>query len=179
MEVLPLPDRPNHTHTSTYTPCDYATARDLFEAARVAARDADEIMRKLALLESACSVRAQSYQQRISVGSQRDVMAPVDRYVEQEGRYARRLDEDNHLISVASAVLYGGADHTGGIASLLGGAYADVMWWRYCAGASWAEVARQCDRSERWCRDAVPVALDTAESYGWRRVVDGIGTAEQ
>jgi hypothetical protein len=138
MGGLPVPDRSDHatTNTHAYRPCDYATARDFFEAARVAARDADEIKRKLASLESKCYVRAQSYQPRISVGHQHDVMAPVDRYVEQQERYARRLDEDNHLVEVASSVLYGCADHTGGIASLLGGAYADAMWPRMPIGLS-------------------------------------------
>ena len=55
----------------------------------------------------------------------------------------------------------------------MGSAYADALWWRYCAGATWADVARGCRMSERWCRRAVETALETIDAFGMRRVAEG------
>ena len=105
-------------------------------------------------------------------------MRATDRRMDYEARCRRRLEEDYELIDVACDVIYGSDQSTGGVGAVLGSAYADALWWRYCAGATWPEVADGCGMSERWCRDAVGVAMDVIDSYGLSRMAEGRGLAE-
>lgn len=157
----------------------FGSARDLFEAVREASRDASEIRSRLSRLESACGLRAQRYDAPSSRGGAPDAMRAVDIYVDQEERLRRRQYEDYELIGLASSVIYGTSeDGNGGIQALLGPRQADAMWWRFCAAKPWQTVAAMVGASERWCRDAVRVSLDTVDSYGWRAVAEGAGVAE-
>lgn len=159
---------------------DYVMARDLFDAARDAALDADRIGGSLRRAEAACGLRGHAPTGLPGGrGGVHDPMAPVDRLVDQEERTRRRLEEDYELIDLACGVIYGtGQDGRGGVCALLGPATADALWWRYCGGAPWASVARHVGMSERWCVSAAAAALDVVDGYGWRRVADGVGTAE-
>lgn len=154
---------------------DYATARDLFDAARDAALDADRIGGSLRRAEAACGLRGHAPTGAPGGrGGVSDPMAPVDRLVDQEERTRRRLDEDYALIDLACGVIYGtGQDGRGGVCALLGPATADALWWRYCGGVSWAAVSRHVGMSERWCIEATAAAMDVVDGYGWRRVADG------
>lgn len=62
--------------------------------------------------------------------------------------------------------------------ALLGSAYVDVLFWRYCAGESWDGVARECGMSEKAARRYADVAIDAADAYGIARAMDGDGMAE-
>lgn len=159
---------------------EYQSASDLFEAAREAAADAERIGRDLGRAAAACGLRGHAPTGAPGGrGSASDPMAPVDRFLDQEARTRRRLDEDYALIDLACGVIYGtGQDGRGGVCALLGPATADALWWRYCGGAPWASVARHVGMSERWCISATAAALDVVDGYGWRRVAGGMGDAE-
>ena len=156
----------------------YQSARDLFEATREAARDADRISRTIARMESREGLHAQSYQPSVR-GGDHDASAATDARIDYEGRVRRRRDEDYALIDLACSVIYG-ADQvgSGGVSALLGPSYADALWWRYCAAATWPEVAAGTGMSERWCQQAVSLALDVVDAHGIERMVSGLGFAE-
>ena len=154
-------------------------ARDFFDSVYDAAREADRFSRAIARMESREGAKAQSYSERVSMGGDRDVMEPTDRRIDYEERCRRRREEDYALIDRACEVIYGREDQcSGGIGAILGSAYADALWWRYCAAAPWPDVAAGVGMSERFCRDAVRVAIDTIDAYGLDRVATGLGLAE-
>ena len=159
---------------------EYQSASDLFEAAREAAEDAERIGRDLGRAAAACGLRGHAPTGTPGGrGGASDPMAPVDRFLDQEARTRRRLEEDYALIDLACGVIYGrGQDGRGGVCALLGPATADALWWRYCGGVSWAAVSRHVGMSERWCIEATAAALDVVDGYGWQRVAEGVGTAE-
>lgn len=160
-------------------PEDYGngSARDFFEAVRDASRDAERTSRTIKAMESREGVRAQTYGPR-GRGGPHDAMAATDARMDYEARYRRRIEEDYRLIDAACDVIYGADQSTGGVGAILGAPYADVLWWRYCAAATWPEVAEGTGMSERWCRDAVGVAMDVVDSYGVARMARGLGLAE-
>lgn len=157
----------------------YSRTADLLEATREAALDAERIRRSLLRMEGREGVRAQSYEARGRSGHRADQMRATDERMDYEARMRRRQEDDYALIDLACDVLYGSEQTgSGGVTALLGPAYADCLWWRYCAAATWPEVADGCGMSERWCRDAVRAACDTIDAYGISRIVDGLGLAE-
>lgn len=155
----------------------YASARDFFEAVRDASMDAERTRRTIRRMESREGLHAQSYGPRPRGGTH-DTMARTDERMDYEERCRRRVDEDYELIDEACDVIYGADQSTGGVGALLGPAYADALWWRYCAAATWREVAAGVGMSERWCVGAVKAALDMVDSYGIGRMASGTGVAE-
>lgn len=158
---------------------EYADARDFFDAVRRAAVDAERIGRRLERMAAREGVRAQGYEAQ-GRGTRSDVNgtdATVGR-MDWEGRIAARREQDYALIDSACAVIYGN-DQTGmgGIASLLGSAAADAVWWRFCGAAQWREVAQRVEMSERWCRDQVAAAMDVCDAYGMEAMRCGLGVA--
>lgn len=154
------------------------SARDFFESVRSAAIDADSITRRIRAMESREGVRAQSYEARGRSSGAGDAMRATDARMDFEGRIERRREEDYRIIDAACSVIYGADQSTGGVGAILGAAYADALWWRFCAAATWPEVAEGTGMSERWCHDAVGVALDVIDSYGIERMAMGLGLAE-
>lgn len=153
------------------------TSRDFFESVREAALDAERTWRQLQAMESREGVKAQRYGARVQGGS-RDVMAATDARMDRERAWASRIERDYALIDEACAIIYG-IDNRGGIASLLGTATADAMFWRYCAAVTWPEVAKAVCYSEPWCYKAVAVALDMVDALGVEAVRAGRGGAEE
>lgn len=158
---------------------EYEDAREFFCAVRRAAADADRISRELARMEAAEGVRAQSYS-GCGHGSRTDVngrSATIAR-MDYERRVSRRRDEDYALVDAACDVIYGGGqDGMGGIDALMGSAVADMVWWRFCALASWDEVAAHCEMSVRRCQELVSAAMDLCDAYGIDAMRRGLGTA--
>ena len=156
----------------------YRSARDLFEAVRDAAIDAERIGRSVERMRARESVRAQGYRPRVSGGGHSDAMAATDARIDYEARVSARYEADLALVAYGASVAYGAGSCAGGVASLLTPAHADALYWRFCEAATWERTARECGASERWCRTAVPVALDQVDAYGFDRVRAGLGLAE-
>lgn len=158
---------------------DFRSAADLFDAARDAAIDAERRSRVIRRMESREGVRAQSYESHGRSGHRADAMAATDARIDYERRTRLARQSDYDLIDLACSVLYG-SDQTGagGVSAMMGPAWADCMWWRFCAAAPWAEVAAGCGMSEAWCRKVcVPAVLDMVDAYGCERIADGLGMA--
>lgn len=158
---------------------EYADARQFFGAVRRASADADRISRELERMEAAEGVRAQSYSGG-GHGSCADVNgrgATIAR-MDYERRVSKRREEDYALVDGACDVIYGsGQTGMGGIDALLGSAVADMVWWRFCACASWSEVAAHCELSVRRCQELVDMAMDTCDAYGVSAMREGLGKA--
>lgn len=152
------------------------TSRDFFESVREAALDAERTRRQLEAMESREGVKAQRYGTSVQGGTH-DVMAATDARIDRERAWAARIERDYALIDEACEIIYG-TDNRGGIASLLGTATADAMFWRYCAAVTWAEVARNVSYSRQWCYRAVAVAFELIDSAGVEAVMRGEGMAE-
>lgn len=152
------------------------TSRDFFESVREAALDAERTRRQLEAMESREGIKAQRYGASVQGGT-RDVMAATDARIDRERAWARRIERDYALIDEACEIIYG-TDNAGGIASLLGTATADAMFWRYCAAVSWDEVADAVNYSRPWCHRLVNVALEMVDALGVEKVKAGRGSAE-
>ncbi len=159
---------------------EYRDARDFFGAVREAALDADRISRRLARMEASEGPKGQSFDS-CGHGSAKDVngtSGTVAR-MDYERRVAARREADYALIDKACDVIYGaGQDGLGGIDALLGSAAADVMWWRYCAAATWDTVCAECGVKDSWARYTVERALDECDAYGMWGMTRGLGIAQ-
>ena len=156
----------------------YATARDMFEAAREAARDAERIRRQLAAMDGAAvTLGGQGFEGRVRSCPDPDrIGRAVASAVDMGERLRKRQDEDYRLIDAACAVLYG-TDSDAGLWALVGWR-ADAIYHHYLGLRTWAEVGALLGYSaEHCCREAM-AALETADAWGWRNVVQGMGGAE-
>lgn len=155
----------------------YASAEDLFEAARAAAR---ELGRDRAALERLSSRRVGGSSPIAGArGSGGDVnrTAASDAYMDYEGRVRDRMREDERLLELASAIAYG-RGRAGGVAAILGGAYADALYWRYVAAETWERVAEMCHVGRTTAVRYCAVALETVDAVGLEAAVAGTGSAE-
>lgn len=66
---------------------------------------------------------------------------------------------------------------TAGVAALLGSSYGDALTQRYIEGRPWQEVADKLGVSLSTARNRANAALDTIDSLGMARVMQGVGTA--
>lgn len=157
---------------------DFSCAKDFFDSVRDASIDYERTRKVIERMKTSEGVNAQSYTERVNATST-DVnrTCKIDARMDYESRVRQRMEDDLALIDMASNVIYG-AGSFGGIAALLGSAYADAMWWRFCAGGSWQETSAGSGMSERWCQEAVCTAIDQVDAYGMVRVVQGLGIAE-
>ncbi len=159
---------------------EYADAREFFSAVRSAALDADRISRTLAAMESAEGPKGQRFDP-CGHGAREDVNGTgrtVAR-MDYERRVQARREADYELIDRACSVIYGsGQQGLGGIDALIGSAAADVMWWRFCAGATWETVCRECGVKDSWARYTVERALDECDAYGMAAMAQGLGIAQ-
>ena len=155
----------------------YDSARDMFEAAREAALDAERIRRQLAAMESAdLSLGGGGFEPRVRSTPDPDRMGrAVASHMEQAERLLSRQEDDYRLIDAACTVLYG-TDSEAGLWALVGWR-ADALYHHYLALRTWAEVGELLGYSaEHCCREAM-AALETADAWGWRSVVEGRGQA--
>ena len=111
-------------------PYRFETARDLFEAARDAAIEARRASRQIREMElRAGSLGGGGFEPRVRSTPDPDRMgAEAARRAERTEMLESRMERDYALIDAATWVLYGSrVDGTGGIDSMLGTAYADVI----------------------------------------------------
>lgn len=153
----------------------HACARDFFEAARDAARDADRTARELAALDGGVpsgggfGPRVRSTPDPDRIG--RHVAGALDRRAMLEARQ----DEDYRLIDAACAVLYG-RDNRSGLYALVGWP-ADAIYHHYLALRTWEETARMLGYSVPHVRRQVMCALDLADANGQMWTELGVGMA--
>lgn len=161
------------TERDYLTTRDFLSARDFFEAVRDASIDANRISRRLAEMEASEGVRAQGYDAQ-GRGSGGDVngMRRTEARIDFERRVEARREADYDLIGRATSVIYG----DGQIG--MGGAVADVMWWRFCAAATWPEVCREAGVTDRWARQKAEQAMDMCDAYGMWGMIHGRSVAE-
>lgn len=157
----------------------YTCAVDLFEAARAASLDIESTRRKMERVEqmrAAEGMRAQSYE-AVGRGGVSDPTSRIDRRIDLEGIYERRLDEDYELVALADMVIYGRESGAAGVERLMGPDYADVLHFRYCAAETWGTVSDRVGKSASWCKIAAQAAIDQVDAYGIERMLSGTGVA--
>ena len=155
----------------------YRTAREFFEAAREAARDARRIGRQLDGMERrALALGGGGFEPRVRstpdpdrIG--RDVSAKVDN----AAILRERQEADYALIDAACAVLYG-PDNRSGLYALVGWP-ADAIFHHYLALRTWDEVADMMGYSAPHVRRQVSAALDVADANGQMWTELGVGSA--
>ena len=156
----------------------YATAREFFEAARSAAREADRIGRELAEMEaSADATGGGGFEPRVRSTPEPDRMASrVASKVDREGMLERRQDECYEVIDAACAVLYG-HDNRSGLYALVGWP-ADAIYHHYLALRTWEDAARLVGYSVRHVQSCVRVAFELADANGQMWTELGVGLAQ-
>jgi hypothetical protein len=157
----------------------HASAREYFEAAREAARDAERIRRQLAGMErKALALGGGGFEPRVRSTPDPDrIGRSVAAMVDHEEILTRRQDQDYRIIDAACAVLYG-HDDRGGLYALVGWP-ADAIYHHYLALRTWEETADLMGYSVRHTQRAVAWALDLADANGetWTRLGQGLAEA--
>lgn len=158
-------------------PYRFSCARELFEAAREASRDAERIRRQLDAMAERADGLGGGFGPRVSSTSEPDRMASrVASMVDLEERMRERQEQDYALIDLACKVLYGD-DSTGGLWSLVGWR-ADAIFHHYLGGMTWADTGRLMGYTERHVWEQSMVALDVCDGWGLADVIAGRGGAE-
>jgi hypothetical protein len=156
----------------------HATAREFFESAREAARDAQRIARQLDGMEArALSLGGGGYEGRVRSTPDPDrIGASVSAMLDQGERLRERADEDYAVIDAACRVLYG-ADNRSGLYALVGWP-ADAIYHHYLALRTWEETAAMLGYSVQHVRRQVLYALDLADANGqmWTELGRGMAT---
>ena len=156
----------------------FASARELFDAAREAARDAEIVRRQLDRIEgTSLSLGGSGFEPRVRSTPDPDRIArAVASSVDVGGRLAARQEEDYRLIDFACSVLYG-TDSDAGLWALVGWP-ADAIYHHYLALRTWEETASLIGYSVRHVYDRVRVAFDIADANGVMWTQLGRGLAE-
>ena len=156
----------------------HATAREFFEAAREAARDAERIRRQLDGMESrALSLGGGGFEPRVRSTPDPDrIGASVSAMLDQGERLRERADEDYAVIDAACRVLYG-PDNRSGLYALVGWP-ADAIYHHYLALRTWEETAAMLGYSADHVRRMASAAMDCADANGQMWTELGVGVAE-
>lgn len=149
------------------------TARDYFEAAHHAAVELERTRAALMAMEARERASGSPVGARVSGGAS-DPMARTDARIDREAMWHRRIAEAEAVVDHATSVVYGPAyDGGGGIAKGVGGAYADVVYWRYLDRKPWSQVATEVVVSPRTARRMHDLALDYVDSVGIEGAIEG------
>ena len=156
----------------------YGSAREFFEAAMAAARDAERIRRELAAMdERSCGLGGGGFEPRVRSTPDPDRMGrAVAARIDRGGMLERRADEDYRIIDAACALLYG-PDNRSGLYALVGWP-ADAIYHHYLALRTWEDTAAMMGYSVRHVQRSVDVAFDVADANGMMWTELGIGMAE-
>ena len=155
----------------------FSSAREMFEAAREAARDAARISCQLDGMERrALALGGGGFEPRIRSTHDPDrIGRSVAALVDHEDVLLQRQDADYALIDAACEVLYG-HDNRSGLYALVGWP-ADAIYHHYLALRTWSEVGAMMGYSEQHVRRAVVSAFDIADANGQMWTELGIGLA--
>ena len=156
----------------------FSSAREMFEAAREAARDAARISRQLDGMERrALALGGGGFEPRIRSTHDPDrIGRSVAALVDHEDVLMQRQDADYALIDAACEVLYG-PDNRSGLYALVGWP-ADAIYHHYLALRTWDDTASLLGYSVRHVCREVDVAFDVADANGQMWTELGLGLAE-
>jgi hypothetical protein len=156
----------------------HVSAREFFEAARDAARDAERIGTQLAEQEErALALGGGGLGEHVSTTPAHDRMAArVAALVDHKAILERRRAEDYRIIDRACAVLYG-TDNDAGLWALVGWP-ADAIYHHYLALRTWEETGALLGYSHRYVQDRVAWAFELADANGMWWTERGHGMAE-
>lgn len=156
----------------------FSSAREMFEAAREAARDAARISRQLDGMERrALALGGGGFEPRVRSTHDPDrIGRSVAALVDHEDVLMQRQDADYALIDAACEVLYG-PDNRSGLYALVGWP-ADAIYHHYLALRTWEETADLLGYSVRYTQRSVAWALDMADAAGDEQTRLGLGLAE-
>lgn len=155
----------------------YQTAREFFEAAREAARDADRIRLQLAAMDARSeSLGGGGFEPRVRSTPTHDRMgSAVASFVDREQKLRAQQEYDYAIIDKACALLYG-TDNEHGLRSLLGWP-ADALFHHYLALLTWDATAQILGYSASHVRNQANAALDYLDANGELFTTLGIGLA--
>ena len=144
------------------------TARDFFDRVREASQDAERCHRQLKAMEQRMkSFGAQGYEPRVRSSSDPDKLGRrVASYVDRERSLETRMDEDYRIIDLGSTVIYGDGEREG-LDKEQSPVWADILWWRYLADATWMRVARAVGYSVRPCQIMHNTAMQWLDESGF------------
>lgn len=142
-------------------------AQEYFEQVRDAVLEIERSKDVLARLKAVEGAKAQSYAQGFSGGGA-DAADRVNRRIEFEQRLQRRIDEASNALDETTELLYG-KDGRGGVASLKGNRYADVLCMAYLQAMPWKEVADVMRCSVKWCHELSAAAFVFIDEVGFAR----------
>ena len=156
----------------------YQTSRELFDAARAAARDAELCARQLASMEeSALSLGGGGFEPRVRSTPDPDrIGANVAAGMDVRTVLEARRDEDGRVTDAACRVLYG-PDRRSGLYALVGWP-ADAIYHHYLGLRTWEQVADMLGYSVQHVRRQAMAALDLADANGQMWTELGEGMAE-
>ena len=156
----------------------YRTAREFFEAAREAARDAARIGRQLdGMKRRALALGGGGFEPRVRSTPDPDrIGRAVGSMLDNEAILRERQESDYALIDAACAVLYG-PDNRSGLYALVGWP-ADAIWHHYLGLRTWEDTADLMGYSTRHVQTCVAAALDVADANGQMWTELGVGLAE-
>jgi len=154
------------------------SARDFFEAASAAARDAERVSRQLDGMERrALALGGGGFEGRVRSTPDPDrIGRAVGAMVDHEGMLLQRQEEDYALVDSACELLYG-RDNRSGLYALVGWP-ADAIYHHYLALRTWEETAAMMGYSVRHVQTCVAMAFDMADANGRMWTELGIGMAE-
>lgn len=155
----------------------YASAREFFDAAREAARDAERIARQLDSMERrALALGGGGFEGRVRCTPDPDrIGRGVAAKVDNEAVLRERQQADRALVDAACELLYG-ADRRSGLYALVGWP-ADAIFHHYLALRTWDETADMLGYSVRYTQRSVAWALDMADAAGDTMTRLGLGFA--
>lgn len=154
----------------------YASAADLFAAARSASRDIRRTEAMVDRMREECGMRSPRVDGS-RCGEPWDSMGPVDRLMDYEALVRERMAADAALVKLARRILYGiGGD--GGVAALLSPLHADAVCLRYLCSLSWERCGEALGYSQSHARRLVAEALDVVDAVGFDAAASGVGIAE-
>lgn len=145
----------------------FRDARELFESAREASRDAERIRTQLQSMEErAKSLGGGGFEPRVrSTSDPHRMESRSVAHIDMEERLRERYERDYELIDLACWVLYG-RDNETGLSVLVPAWWCDALWWHYLDDATWERTARAVSYSEQRCKQARSLAFDVIDSWG-------------
>ena len=158
----------------------YQNSRALFEAARVASKDAESVSRQLDELdEQAARIGSPSLESHGRPPLAVDTIGRrVARKLDRQKVLEERLDEDYSLIDSACTILYGADGISDGLASIAPSWWADAIYHHYLALRTWEETAALLCYSPRRVYECVRSAFELMDANGMAATVNGRGMAE-